>query len=169
MASGRTGARGVGEHAERERMPFVHASLAHHRGRHRQGEMFLKPGKGRARRGEVHAAARDDHGVTAGKQTFRHAAHGIQRRHDRIKRIMAERDAPLFGLRRHTEHVVGEQEHDGAGRPEQPPRRPDPRSPPRGPPYVPASSTWSRPRTDGHGRIPETHCDPHSSTGSPEA
>ena len=117
MASGRTGARGVGEHAERERVPFVHASLAHHRGRHRQGEMFLKPGKGRARRGEVHAAARDDHGVTAGKQTFRHAAHGIQRRHDRIKRIMAERDAPLFGLRRHTEHVVGEQEHDGTGPP----------------------------------------------------
>lgn len=54
MASGRTGTRGVGEHAERERVPFVHASLAHHRGRHRQGEMFLKPGKGRARRREVH-------------------------------------------------------------------------------------------------------------------
>lgn len=34
VASGGTRARGVGEHAER--VPFVHAALAHHRGRHRQ-------------------------------------------------------------------------------------------------------------------------------------
>lgn len=80
--------------------------------------MFLKPGK--AAHAEKCARRRPRRSRGYGwKQTFRHAAHGIQRRHDRIKRIMAERDAPLFGLRRHTETCRWEQEHDGTGRPEQ--------------------------------------------------
>ena len=172
MASGRTGARWRWR-ARRARAGAVRPRLPRPSpwsppaGRNvpeaRQGPRT--PRRGARRR------PRRSRGFTAGKAdvlaTPRTASRGGM---TGSKRTMAERDAPLFGLRRHTEHVVGEQEHDGdrAAR-NRPPRRPDPRSPPRGPPYVPASSTWSRPRTDGHGRIPETHCDPHSSTGSPEA
>ena len=115
MTAHGAGAEGIGHDAQRQRMQLAHAALAHDGGRHRQGELFLQGGQGLAGGGEVHAAAGDDHRITAVQQRLCHILDGVPARHDPVERVMAQAGRARGRRGGQIEHVVGDEQHRRAG------------------------------------------------------